>query len=161
MQLQNHSILNRKTEVGYDDEGNLLHFDSSMDDALYNRSNTLIKSVSDLTYNETDGHIESGLDKIGEGYQNGIRNLNSTKASEEKAEAIEEYVQSDEFKALCTPQEGDGIVRVGSIVWGVRRNSMYLTSSENYSPFQDIMVGVNRPDYGVVYFTPKIRKCTI
>jgi hypothetical protein len=38
---------------------------------------------------------------------------------------------------------------------------MYLTSSEDYSPFQDIMVNVNRPDYGVVYFTPKIRKCTV
>jgi hypothetical protein len=38
---------------------------------------------------------------------------------------------------------------------------MYLTSSENYSPFEDIMVDVNRPDYGVVYFTPKIRKATV
>ena len=62
---------------------------------------------------------------------------------------------------MCTPQEGDGLVRVGSIVWGDRRNSMYLTSSERYSPFQDIMVNVNRPDYSVVYFTPKVRKCTV
>ena len=30
---------------------------------------------------------------------------------------------------------------------------MYLTSSEDNSPFEDIIVGVNRPDYTVQYFT--------
>ena len=153
LQLQNHSILNRKTEVGYDSEGNLLQFDSTMDDALYNRSDSMIKTITQTTSDQ------EGMDETK--YDNGIRNLNSSESMQEKAEIIEEYAQSDEFKELCTPQEGDGLVRVGSIVWGTRRNSMYLTSSENYSPFQDIMVGVNRPDYGVVYFTPKIRKCTV
>jgi hypothetical protein len=46
LQLQNHSILNRKTEVGYDSEGNLLQFDSTMDDALYNRSDSMIKTIT-------------------------------------------------------------------------------------------------------------------
>ena len=153
MQLQNHSILNRKTEVGYDSEGNLIRFDSTMDDALYNRSGSMIRTITETTTDQ-DGMNESK-------YEDGIRNLNSSESMQEKAEAVEEYAQSEEFKELCTPQEGDGLVRVGSIVWGTRRNSMYLTSSENYSPFQDIMVGVNRPDYGVVYFTPKVRKCTV
>ena len=51
------------------------------------------------------------------------------------------------------PQKDDALVRIGSIITGDRQNSMYLTSSEDNSPFEDIIVGVNRPDYTVQYFT--------
>lgn len=51
------------------------------------------------------------------------------------------------------PQKDDALVRIGSIIKGDRQNSMYLTSSEDNSPFEDIIVGVNRPDYTVQYFT--------
>lgn len=51
------------------------------------------------------------------------------------------------------PQKDDALVRIGSIIKGDRQNSMYLTSSEDNSPFEDIIVGINRPDYTVQYFT--------
>ena len=57
-----------------------------------------------------------------------------------------------------TPMKGDSLVRIGSILFGDRRNSMYLTSSEQNSPYTDVLVGVNRPDYTVVYLTPKYVK---
>ena len=155
-QLQSRSILNRKVEIAYDEEGNLKQYDVSIDDELYSRSHALLRG-------EQGGNLNP------EQYNDGIKNLNSKESTEAKHDVIEDIVENDrasadgqsEFERLCVPQEGDGLVRVGSIVWGDRRNSMYLTSSENYSPFQDILVGVNRPDYGVVYFTPKIRKCTV
>lgn len=56
------------------------------------------------------------------------------------------------------PAKGDSLVRIGSIYPGTRRNSMYLTSSEENSPYQDILVDINRPDYNVIYFTPKYKK---
>jgi hypothetical protein len=37
---------------------------------------------------------------------------------------------------------------------------MYLTSSEDYSPYEDVLVGINRPDYTVTYFIPKYKTIT-
>lgn len=56
-----------------------------------------------------------------------------------------------------TPEKDDALVRIGSIYAGDRRNSMYLTSSEGNSPYQDILVNINRPDYTVNYLIPKYR----
>ena len=55
------------------------------------------------------------------------------------------------------PQKDDSLVRIGSIYPGDRRNSMYLTSSEQNSPYQDVLVDINRPDYTVNYLTPKYK----
>ena len=60
-------------------------------------------------------------------------------------------------KTKGSPQKGDALVRIGSIFFGDRQRSMMLTSSEDNSPYQDIIVNVNRPDYGVIYFTPKYK----
>lgn len=59
---------------------------------------------------------------------------------------------------LGIPQKDDNLVRIGSIFFNDRRNSMYLTSSEQNSPYTDVLVGVNRPDYTVIYLTPKYVK---
>lgn len=58
---------------------------------------------------------------------------------------------------LGIPQKDDSLVRIGSIYPGDRRNSMYLTSSEQNSPYQDVLVDINRPDYTVNYLTPKYK----
>lgn len=70
-------------------------------------------------------------------------------------ETASEALLEEEIKSC--PQEKDALVRIGSIVDESRRDSMLLTSSESYSPFTDVIVGVNRPDYSVLYFTPKYK----
>jgi hypothetical protein len=35
-----------------------------------------------------------------------------------------------------------------------RQNAVYLTSSDDGSPYIDTMSEVNRPDYSVIYYTP-------
>ena len=57
-----------------------------------------------------------------------------------------------------SPSKDDALVRIGSIFFNDRRNSVYLTSSEKDSPYTDVLVGVNRPDYSVTYLTPKYVK---
>lgn len=55
---------------------------------------------------------------------------------------------------LGTIQEGDNIVQIGHL-WDVtRQNAVYLTSSDDGSPFIDTMSQVNRPDYSVIYNVP-------
>ena len=78
--------------------------------------------------------------------------------------SYEECLQHPIFKrafeqsTLNTPAKDDSLVRIGSIMYSDRRNSMYLTSSEQNSPYTDVLVGVNRPDYSVLYLTPKYVK---
>lgn len=51
-------------------------------------------------------------------------------------------------------QEGDSLVQIGNL-WDVtRQNAVYITSSDDASPFIDVMSGVNRPDYSVIYNVP-------
>ena len=55
------------------------------------------------------------------------------------------------------PQKKDALVRIGSIYEGIRRNSLMLTSSENDSPYEDVLTNINRPDYTVGYYIPKFK----
>jgi hypothetical protein len=47
-------------------------------------------------------------------------------------------------------REGDVLVRVGSLIDKDRQNTIYLTSSDNGSPYIDFKVNVNKPDSGKV-----------
>jgi len=35
-----------------------------------------------------------------------------------------------------------------------RQNAVYITSTDNGAPFMDVISGVNRPDYSVIYYVP-------
>lgn len=51
-------------------------------------------------------------------------------------------------------QEGDSLVQIGNL-WDVtRQNAVYLTSSDDGAPYIDVIAGVNRPDYSVIYNVP-------
>lgn len=48
----------------------------------------------------------------------------------------------------------DDMIQIGNITDTNRQNAIYLTSSDNDGPFIDIITGLNRPDYSVLYNTP-------
>lgn len=48
---------------------------------------------------------------------------------------------------LTHPKEGDGIVRVGNISDDNRQGAVYITSSEENSPYINVSKGMNRPNY--------------
>lgn len=131
------TVLNQKTVYSYDEDGNLINSDTSIDTALYERSES----------------VEQGLALDGDAPLNMLEQDNEkdslTGSDDEKAA---ELVAT---KTTGDPEKDDALVRIGSIFMGTRQNSLYMTSSEDYSPYQDVMTGVNRPDYNVVYFTPK------
>lgn len=53
------------------------------------------------------------------------------------------------------PEKGDTLVRIGNIFNTDRQGSLFLTSSEQYSPYIDTMSGVCRPDYNISYWEPE------
>lgn len=147
IELQNHNVLSAKTSFSYDDKGVLTDSTYEIDTALYSRSGSLTHDVRESAQpNETV-------------YDSDIESVASDISNEDKVdEPVDTYTRAIvETETLATPQKGDALVRIGSIFFGDRQRSMLLTSSEDNSPYQDIIVNVNRPDYGVIYFTPKYK----
>lgn len=83
-------------------------------------------------------------------------NLNPT-TTVEKSENNKEFYNTTGYRSndiLGIVQEGDSLVQIGHL-WDVtRQNAVYLTSSDDGSPYIDTMSEVNRPDYSVIYYTP-------
>ena len=56
-----------------------------------------------------------------------------------------------EEQILAKPQEGDSLIRIGNTnANSDRQGSIYITSSDDQSPYISIMDGVNRPDFSVL-----------
>ena len=54
-------------------------------------------------------------------------------------------------------EKGDGLVQMGNLWDTQRQNAVYITSTDDNAPFIDVMSGLNRPDYSVIYYTPSYR----
>lgn len=132
IQLQQNSVLNQDMSYKYDEEGNLV-----------DSSNSITSTDSAVSQTDTTLYDKSGT----------IQKQINASDGNNTDEIIEKNIVS-------YPEEKDAIVRIGSILDKDRQNSMLLTSSESYSPFADVLVGINRPDYGVIYFTPKYKTFT-
>ena len=110
--------------------------------------NNILNQKTSYIYNE-DGSLKSSSEEIDE---------NLYKRSEDYIDDKEDYnVDTANANTLGAPEKDDALVRIGSIFPGDRQNSLYLTSSSDNSPYEDVMVGMNRPDTGVVYCTPRYK----
>ena len=141
IELQNNNIVSAKTSYDYDKNGNLKKSDYALDTALYGRSADLVEKIKENITNEKT--LEDIAHEV------------STEIPDQEQNETMQNIVDEKTKGI--PQKGDALVRIGSIFFGDRQRSMMLTSSEDNSPYQDIIVNVNRPDYGVIYFTPKYK----
>lgn len=97
------------------------------------------------------------LNIVDSGYFIQLENKNFTAYSNfiyKEGGELENTSITEQINELITPKKGDVIVRIGNIFNPDRQNSILLSSSDVNSPYEDILVGVNRPDYGVIYHTP-------
>lgn len=53
---------------------------------------------------------------------------------------------------------GDDMIQMGNIYDVQRQNAIYLTSCDDDGPFIDVISGLNRPDYSVLYDIPIYRR---
>ena len=141
IELQNNNIVSAKTSYDYDENGNLTKSDYALDTTLYGRSADLVEKIKENITNEKT--LEDIAHEV------------STEIPDQEQNETMQNIVDEKTKGI--PQKGDALVRIGSIFFGDRQRSMMLTSSEDNSPYQDIIVNVNRPDYGVIYFTPKYK----
>lgn len=90
-------------------------------------------------------------------YNNGEKAYDVTTDSDiylEGYETEEERLNS----RLAEPAVEDDIVQMGNIYDPKRQNAIYITSTDDQSPFMDIIGDVNRPDYSVIYEVPVFKR---
>ena len=51
-------------------------------------------------------------------------------------------------------EKNDSLVQMGNLWDSQRQNAVYITSTDDSAPFIDVLSGLNRPDYSVLYYTP-------
>lgn len=59
---------------------------------------------------------------------------------------------------LAEPTIEDDVVQMGNIYDPKRQNAIYITSTDDKSPYIDIIGDVNRPDYSVIYEVPVFKR---
>lgn len=119
------SVFDTYTEVSYDDEGNLIKFEQSFNDTQYNKT--------EQPYNSNTNEYEPA------------RTTDNGKAD---GNAISKDERLDDIA------KDDDMVQMGNIYNIERQNAVYITSTDDCGPYIDVLAGLNRPDYSVLYVTP-------
>lgn len=119
------SVFDTYTEISYDDEGNLIKFEQSFNDTQYNKTEQL--------YNSNTNEYEPA------------RTTDNGKAD---GNAISKDERLDDIA------KDDDMVQMGNIYNIERQNAVYITSTDDCGPYIDVLAGLNRPDYSVLYVTP-------
>lgn len=119
------SVFDTYTEVSYDDEGNVIKFEQSFNDTQYNKTETL--------YNSNTNEYEPARTT-----DNGKADGNPVS----KDERLDDIAKDDDM------------VQMGNIYNIERQNAVYITSTDDCGPYIDVLAGLNRPDYSVLYVTP-------
>lgn len=125
--------------------GNIKYYDAIVTNQLGSYSYVMQKAISvfdkytEINYNE-DGTVASMTEKYNDKLYSMTEDSETTTNVEDRLDEI----------AI-----GDDIIQMGNLVDANRQNAIYLTSTDDYSPYINIISELTRPDYSVVYRIPK------
>lgn len=125
--------------------GNIKYYDAIVTNQLGSYSYVMQKAISvfdkytEINYNE-DGTVASMTEEYNDKLYSMTEGSETTTNVEDRLDEI----------AI-----GDDIIQMGNLVDANRQNAIYLTSTDDYSPYIDIISELTRPDYSVVYRIPK------
>lgn len=125
--------------------GNIKYYDAIVTNQLGSYSYIMQKAISvfdkytEINYNE-DGTVASMTEEYNDKLYSMTEDSETTTNVEDRLDEI----------AI-----GDDIIQMGNLVDVNRQNAIYLTSTDDYSPYIDIISELTRPDYSVVYRIPK------
>lgn len=125
--------------------GNIKYYDAIVTNQLGSYSYVMQKAIfvfdkyTEINYNE-DGTVASMTEEYNDKLYSMTEDSETTTNVEDRLDEI----------AI-----GDDIIQMGNLVDANRQNAIYLTSTDDYSPYIDIISELTRPDYSVVYRIPK------
>lgn len=130
-------------------------------DSVFDKSTTIKYSETGELEEMTETYNSHQYDKTSQRDKEDV--LNYETSDDNFYQSFEEStkdpikVQDEPSVALSTITPKDGLVRIGNLYKKDRQNSVFITSSEEYSPYVQTMSGVDRPDYSVVYTAPRFK----
>lgn len=129
---------------------------------IVQRATSVFDIYTEIHYNE-DGTVESTKEEYNKTQYNktetsfnvntGTYQPKSTTANEAQ-EANPDTDSDQSISRLDDIVAGDDMIQMGNIFDPQRQNAIYLTSCDDDGPFIDVISGLNRPDYSVLYDIP-------
>lgn len=123
-------------------------------------ADSIFDTYTEISYNE-DGSLKSREEK-----NNSIMYNKTAKSFD--ANTGEEYEtygyltdREKELRKLASVSPKDDLVQMGNIANPQRQHSIYITSTDDQSPYIEVLSGLNRPDYSVIYDEPVYKKIKV
>ena len=140
-------------------DGNIKYYDAIVLAQIESRQFIVQRAVSvfdkytEIHYNE-DGSVNEYIEKYN------TTQYNKTEKSYSSATGrVESNSESKTIEARVDDiASGDDMIQIGNICNPERQNAIYLTSCDDDGPFMDVISGLNRPDYSVLYDIPKYKR---
>lgn len=140
-------------------DGNIKYYDAIVLAQIESRQFIVQKAVSvfdkytEIHYNE-DGSVNEYIEKY-----NTTQYSKTEKSYSSVTGRIESNSESKTTEARVDDiASGDDMIQMGNIYNPERQNAIYLTSCDDDGPFMDVISGLNRPDYSVLYDIPKYKR---
>lgn len=134
------------------EENNIKYYDAIVTAHFKSKSYILQKAASvfdtytEVTYSDT-GEVESRTEIDNSTLYNKTEQSYNTETGEYQSN----YPTTEKVADVAAE---DDIVQMGNIYNTQRQNAIYITSTDDQGPYIDIMSGLNRPDYSVIYDQP-------
>lgn len=132
--------------------GNIKYYDAVVTTQVDSYTYIMQKAVSVFDkYTEISYDEEGNVTKYIEDYNNTQYNK-TEKLYDSNTNEYSSYSSTED--RLDDISKDDDMVQMGNIFNIERQNAVYITSTDDCGPFIDVMSGLNRPDYLVLYITP-------
>lgn len=140
-------------------DGNIKYYDAIVLAQIESRQFIVQKAVSvfdkytEIHYNE-DGSVKEYKEEYNTTQYNKTEQSYSPITGQQESNSTSKTTSS----RVDDIASGDDMIQMGNIYDVRRQNAIYLTSCDDDGPFIDVISGLNRPDYSVLYDTPKYRR---
>lgn len=135
-------------------QGNIKYYDALVTNQIDTRSFVVMKatSVFDI-YTELKYDDEGNLISSKEEYNNTQYNKTEQGYSSNTGQSFKKTDSTEEDR-LDDITAKDDLIQMGNIQDVARQNALYLTSCDDQGPYMDVISGLDRPDYSVLYDIP-------
>lgn len=123
------------------------------DKFIVQKASSILDNYSEINYNDT-GYINNITEKENDFiYHKNLKSYNQNSG--------DFVVTSENYEKLGQIQPKDDLIQMGNIIDINRQHAIYLTSTDDRSPYIDVLSGINRPDYSVLYDEVDFKKIKV
>ena len=141
------------------EDNNIKYYDAIVTSHFKSKGYILQKAASvfdtytEVSYTDT-GEVESRTEVD----NSTLYNKTEKTYNPNTGEYEDNYPTTEKIADVAT---NDDLIQMGNIYNTQRQNAIYITSTDDQGPYIDIMSGLNRPDYSVIYDQPVYKKIKV